>query len=66
MQLVTDTQQTFKGSHRDLVGCDMTKRCVSKTLDEAKMTIKDIDVIELHDSNTVQELLTYEALELSD
>lgn len=64
MSLVTDVAQTFTGSHIDLVGSDMTKRCVQKALQEARLKISQINVVELHDSNSVQELLAYEALGL--
>lgn len=66
MALVTDTNKTFSGDHIDLVGNDMTSRCIKMVLAESKLTIKDVNVIELHDSNSVQELLTYEALGLCE
>ena len=66
MALVTDTNKTFSGDHIDLVGNDMTNRCIKIVLEESKLTIKDVNVIELHDSNSVQELLTYEALGLCE
>ena len=53
MALVTDTNKTFSGDHIDLVGNDMTNRCIKIVLEESKLTIKDVNVIELHDSNSV-------------
>jgi hypothetical protein len=53
MALVTDTNKTFSGDHIDLVGNDMTNRCIKIVLAESKLTIKDVNVIELHDSNSV-------------
>ena len=53
MALVTDTPSTFKSNHLDLVGSDMTSRCVQKALKEANFEISDVDAVELHDSNAV-------------
>jgi acetyl-CoA acetyltransferase len=62
MAFVTDKETTFNSDHLNLVGCEMTRRCVSLALREAKLDISSVDVIELHDSNSVQELISYEAL----
>lgn len=64
MSLVSDSPQTFKGDHVDLIGYEMTKRCLAQALLLSNKTISDVDVVELHDANAVQELATYEALGL--
>ncbi|AEF39386.1 thiolase C-terminal domain-containing protein [Hoyosella subflava] len=63
--LVTDTSASFQsGSMIDVVGAPMTRRAVAKVLDASGITIDDIDVIELHDCFSINEIITYEALGL--
>jgi acetyl-CoA acetyltransferase len=60
--LVTDDATSFGGSMTDVVGTPMTRNAARQVLDTAGVTIDDVDVIELHDCFSVNELLTYEAL----
>ncbi len=65
--LVTDMRSSFDGTSAiATVGSDMTAQAARVALEEAQATIDDVDVIELHDCFSVNELLTYEALGLAD
>lgn len=46
------------------VGYDMTKKAAEKCFEIAGLKPTDVDVIELHDCFSVNELITYEALGL--
>jgi acetyl-CoA acetyltransferase len=62
-RLVTDDEDSFaKGSPIDVVGAPMTRRACRAALDDAGAGIGDVDVVELHDCFSVNELLTYEAM----
>lgn len=43
-----------------------TKRAVAKAFDEAGITVKDLDLAEVHDCFTINEILSVEALGLSE
>ena len=61
--LVTDMPSTFEGgSSIRVVGWDMSQKAAERALDEAGASIEDVDVIELHDCFSANELITYEAL----
>ena len=61
--LVTDMPSTFEGgSSIKVVGWDMSQKAAERALDEAGASIDDVDVIELHDCFSANELITYEAL----
>ena len=62
--MVTDMQNTFDGTAAALVGKHMTRAAADKVYAQAGITPEDIDVIELHDCFSSNELLTYEALSL--
>ncbi len=63
--MVTDLESTFSDkSAITIVGADMTKRAAHKVYEQAQIGPDDIDVIELHDCFSVNELITYEALGL--
>jgi acetyl-CoA acetyltransferase len=62
-RLVTDDADSFaKGSPIYVVGAGMTHRATRAVLDEAGVGIEDVDVVELHDCFSINELLTYEAM----
>jgi acetyl-CoA acetyltransferase len=63
--MVTDTPATFAGSMIDLVGADMSRMAARQAFERSGLTIDDVDVIELHDCFSVNELITYEALGLA-
>ncbi len=63
--MVTDLETTFTDkSAITIVGADMTRHAARKVYEQAEITPADIDVIELHDCFSVNEVLTYEALGL--
>jgi sterol carrier protein 2 len=63
--LGTDKKETFTPvSYINLVGGDLTKRVSEKALKNAGITIDDINVVELHDCFSANELVTYEGLGL--
>jgi len=60
--MATDTMCSFEESAIDACGSDMTKRAGSQALGQAGVGIEDVQVIELHDCFSTNELLTYEGL----
>ncbi|MGV4987954.1 lipid-transfer protein [Streptomyces sp. NRAIS4] len=61
--MATDTEESFaSGSCIDVVGQPMSRRAARQAYERAGLGIEDVDVIELHDCFSVNELLTYEAL----
>jgi len=63
--MVTDMRSTFEGgSSMRVVGYDMSKEAGRRALEEAQVDIGDVDVVELHDCFSANELITYEALGL--
>ncbi|MCQ4122154.1 lipid-transfer protein [Rhodococcus tibetensis] len=63
--MVTDLPSTFEDkSALSLVGADMTRTAATRVYEQAGIGPEDIDVIELHDCFSTNELLTYEALGL--
>jgi sterol carrier protein 2 len=63
--MTTDYDSSFKeDSMIKMVGYDMAKACAKKVYDQAGLGPKDVQVVELHDCFTANELLTYEALGL--
>jgi acetyl-CoA acetyltransferase len=65
--MVTDMTSTFdEGSCIKIVGYDMSKEAASRAYEEAGVGPEDVDVIELHDCFSANELITYEALGLAE
>ena len=63
--MTTDRAATFdQASMMKVVGYDMASEAAQKVYADAGIDPKDIDVVELHDCFTTNELLTYEALGL--
>ena len=63
--MTTDYDSSFKEeSMMKMVGYDMAKACAKKVYEEAGLGPKDVQVVELHDCFTANELLTYEAIGL--
>ncbi|NLC36516.1 MAG: lipid-transfer protein [Alcaligenaceae bacterium] len=64
--MTTDTPSTFdSGDMRKLVGYDMTVAAATQVYEAAGIGPEDLDVVELHDCFSVNELITYEALGLT-
>jgi len=64
--MTTDGPSTF-GSHdaRKLVGADMARAAAAQVYADAGIGPEDLDVVELHDCFTANELITYESLGLT-
>ncbi|MDX6743158.1 thiolase C-terminal domain-containing protein [Actinocorallia sp. A-T 12471] len=61
--IATDTVDSFaEKSSIQAVGFGCSQRAAAKAMDEAGITIEDVDVIELHDCFSANELISYEAL----
>jgi sterol carrier protein 2 len=61
-QLQTDDPSLFSKSAMDLVGFGMSKNATEMALKEAGVTAKDVDVCELHDCFSANELILLEGL----
>jgi sterol carrier protein 2 len=65
MAMATDTPSTFnENSCIKMVGFDMSKKAAEEAYKKAGVTANDVQVIELHDCFSCNELITYEALGL--
>jgi acetyl-CoA acetyltransferase len=64
--MTTDYPSTFEEkSMIKMVGYDMAKKCADMVYEKAGLGPKDVQVVELHDCFTANEILTYEALGLA-
>lgn len=64
--MTTDTPSTFESDDmRKVVGYDMAKAAAQKVYADSGIGPDEVDVVELHDCFTANELLTYEALGLA-
>ena len=64
--MVTDTPASFEdGSAISVVGAKMTAKAAEQAYEEAEIGPEDVDVVELHDCFSANELITYEALGLA-
>ncbi len=65
MSMVTDFASTFdEKSMIKMVGSDMTKAAARKVYEQSGLGPEDVDVVELHDCFSTNELITYEGLGL--
>jgi acetyl-CoA acetyltransferase len=65
--MATDMPSTFEEeSMIKLVGYDMTREASEQVYEQSGIGPEDVDVVELHDCFTANELLTYEALGLCE
>jgi acetyl-CoA acyltransferase len=65
--MVTDLSSSFD-EHADcitIVGYDMSREAARRAYEEAQVGPEDLDVVELHDCFSANELITYEALGLA-
>ncbi|MET7787943.1 lipid-transfer protein [Streptomyces sp900116325] len=63
--MTTDTGESFaSGTCIDAVGRPMSRAAAQQVYDASGLSAADLDVIELHDCFSINELLTYEALGL--
>ena len=64
--MTTDTASTFESDDmRKVVGYDMSAAAARQVYEAAGIGPEDLDVVELHDCFTANELITYEALGLT-
>ncbi|SCK42892.1 Acetyl-CoA acetyltransferase [Variovorax sp. HW608] len=64
--MTTDTPSSFESNDmRKLVGYDMTAQAVKWVYERSGVGPEDVDVVELHDCFTANELISYEALGLT-
>lgn len=62
--IATDTSATFAGDMTEIVGRSMSASAAAKAYEAAGIGPADVQVIELHDCFTSNELISYEALDL--
>jgi len=61
----TDRTDNFAGGMMDMVGYGMAKRAADQVYAKAGVGAEDVNVVELHDCFTANELITYESLGLT-
>jgi acetyl-CoA acyltransferase len=66
--MVTDLSSTFDENANciTIVGSDMSKQAADEAYEEAGVSAEEVDVVELHDCFSANELITYEALGFAD
>jgi acetyl-CoA acetyltransferase len=65
MAMTTDSRSTFeRQSCITLIGADMTRSAAERVYEQSGLGPENVDVIELHDCFSANELITYEALGL--
>ncbi|MBW3667894.1 MAG: lipid-transfer protein [Actinobacteria bacterium] len=64
--MTTDTPETFDGSDMGIVGYHYAKKAALMVYEESGLGPEDVQVIELHDCFSANELVTYEALGLCE
>ena len=64
---MTDLSSTFEArSAIAVVGADMSRTAAERAFAEAGRAVEEVDVVELHDCFSANELITYEALGLAE
>jgi sterol carrier protein 2 len=61
--MATDTHETWDDPI-NLIGADMTRRAAQSVYEQSGVGVDDVDVVELHDCFTTNEVVTYEGLGL--
>lgn len=61
--MATDTLKSFE-DELQIVGADMTRRAANEVYEKSGIGPADVDVVELHDCFTPNEVITYEGLKL--
>ncbi len=64
MTMTTDYPSSYEGSMMKMVGSDMTKAAAQKVYEQSGLGPENLDVVELHDCFSANELITYEGLGL--
>jgi sterol carrier protein 2 len=63
--MATDSPRMLTTDAIEWAGCDMTRRAAAEAYKKAGITANDVQVIELHDCFSANELLTYDGLGLT-
>jgi acetyl-CoA acyltransferase len=63
--MTTDRTEAFDGDLTRLIGFDMAQRAADQVYEAAGVDPSELDVVELHDCFTANELLSYESLRLT-
>lgn len=63
--MATDSPRMLTSDAIEWAGCDMTRRAATEAYKKAGITPNDVQVIELHDCFSANELLTYDGLGLT-
>ncbi|KAB0805216.1 hypothetical protein PPYR_02186 [Photinus pyralis] len=66
MEMCTDLPSSFDRTFINLVGFDMTRTVAQRLFQKTNRKPSDVQVVEVHDCFSVNELLTYEALGLCE
>ena len=64
MAMTTDYPSSYEGSMIKMVGQDMTQKAAAKVYEQSGFGPENVDVVELHDCFSCNELITYEGLGL--
>jgi len=64
MAMTTDFPSSFEKSMIKMVGSDMTKAAARKVYEQSGLGPENVDVVELHDCFSCNEMITYEGLGL--
>ena len=62
--MATDLPSTFKAGDIEMIGADLTRTAARRVYEQSGLGPEDVDVIELHDCFSTNELITYEGLGL--
>ena len=63
--MLTDLPSSFRDSYMDTAGCGMAKRAAEKCYQDSGLTADNVDVFEVHDCFSCNELFMYEALQMA-
>ena len=66
MAMTTDYESSYGGSMMKMVGQDMTANAAKKVYEQSGLGPENVDVAELHDCFSANELITYEGLGLCE
>ena len=64
--MATDFASTFSGGDIAMIGADLTRAVARRAYEQSGLGPEDVDVIELHDCFSTNELITYEGLGLCE
>jgi sterol carrier protein 2 len=64
--MATDSPNVFSSSAIDLMGYDMTKYATGQAMSQAGITPEDVQIVELHDCFSANEMIVIDALGLSE